>query len=535
MIPVARTLYDITQGFDSPIDAPLRLRRALRLLRGIMPADRCALLEARAGAAARFVVEPDVPEEREPLRRVLTRCLAAVTDGPPPAADWLPPDVAHLVPCGSTWRCLSSRWTGCRACSSSATRDRRLHGRPSATPVDRRQPDRRVSHRVPASRAGSADRERARGGPGGGRVGELRQGRVPGDAGPRTAESPRADRDRDQTIRGVAELDPDVQEAREVVERQVKHLVRLVDDLLDVSRITRGKIQLARRRSRSRRSSPRRSRPRERHRRPAPMSSSVSLPTTRSALDADPARITQVVANLLENAAKYTDREAGRSGTGYREGDEVVLRVRDNGIGIAPRCSAESSTCSSRPSAAGPRAGRARHRAHAGPPADRAAWWQVSARAGAGPRQRVRRSRARRRAGWARGARRWLIGRGTGSPHPHRRGRRQRPEGATQDPAARRPPCGGGWRWPSGRGARARDRAGRRFHRHRAAPSRRLRGRPPHPGRAREAQDASVALTGYGQEQDHRRSSEAGFDAHLVKPVSYDDLTRILRPPGPSA
>ena len=42
-----------------------------------------------------------------------------------------------------------------------------------------------------------------------------------------------------------------------------------------------------------------------------------------------------------------------------------------------------------------------------------------------------------------------------------------------------------------------------------------------------------VALTGYGQEQDHRRSREAGFDAHLVKPVSYDDLTRLLRPSAP--
>ena len=43
-----------------------------------------------------------------------------------------------------------------------------------------------------------------------------------------------------------------------------------------------------------------------------------------------------------------------------------------------------------------------------------------------------------------------------------------------------------------------------------------------------------VALTGYGQERDHRRSSEAGFDAHLVKPVTYEDLTRLLGPVGPT-
>jgi two-component system, chemotaxis family, CheB/CheR fusion protein len=43
-----------------------------------------------------------------------------------------------------------------------------------------------------------------------------------------------------------------------------------------------------------------------------------------------------------------------------------------------------------------------------------------------------------------------------------------------------------------------------------------------------------VAVTAYGQEQDRRRTSEAGFDAHLVKPISYQDLTRLLGHVGPS-
>src|SRR5947208_3531534 len=51
--------------------------------------------------AARLVVEPDAPENREGLGRVLTRFLTALTDEPPRAARWLPPDVAHLVPCAS--------------------------------------------------------------------------------------------------------------------------------------------------------------------------------------------------------------------------------------------------------------------------------------------------------------------------------------------------------------------------------------------------------------------------------------------------
>ena len=98
---VARTLYDIAQGFDSPLDAEPRLRRTLGLLRRIVIYDRCALLEAPAAGAARLVVEPDAPENREGLGRVLTRFLTVLTDEPPRAAHWLPPDVAHLVPCAS--------------------------------------------------------------------------------------------------------------------------------------------------------------------------------------------------------------------------------------------------------------------------------------------------------------------------------------------------------------------------------------------------------------------------------------------------
>jgi DNA-binding CsgD family transcriptional regulator len=98
---VARTLYDIAQGFDSPLDAEPRLRRTLGLLRRIVPYDRCALLEVPAAGAARLVIEPDAPENRKGLARVLTRFLTALTNEPPRAARWLPPDVAHLVPCAS--------------------------------------------------------------------------------------------------------------------------------------------------------------------------------------------------------------------------------------------------------------------------------------------------------------------------------------------------------------------------------------------------------------------------------------------------
>jgi signal transduction histidine kinase/ActR/RegA family two-component response regulator len=123
---------------------------------------------------------------------------------------------------------------------------------------------------------------------------------------------------------------------RTIIGRQVEHLVRLVDDLLDVSRITRGKVQLKRGRidltavlaKAVEMASPLLEQ-RSHH---------LSLPQVSESLfvDGDPARLAQVMANLLNNAAKYTD-PGGRIVVTLRgEGERAVLRVRDNGAGIAP-------------------------------------------------------------------------------------------------------------------------------------------------------------------------------------------------------
>lgn len=123
---------------------------------------------------------------------------------------------------------------------------------------------------------------------------------------------------------------------RAIIERQVKHLTRLVDDLLDVSRITRGKVELKRR--------------------AIELSEAVAraievanplveqrghyleldLPQRGLLVHADPVRLAQVIANLLTNAAKYTDAKGTIAVTGAREGEHVVLKVRDTGIGITP-------------------------------------------------------------------------------------------------------------------------------------------------------------------------------------------------------
>jgi signal transduction histidine kinase/DNA-binding response OmpR family regulator len=123
---------------------------------------------------------------------------------------------------------------------------------------------------------------------------------------------------------------------RTIIERQVRHLVGLVDDLLDISRITRGKVRLKR----------------------VPMQLSdavakgielasplleqhqhtleVSVPARGLPVLADPDRLAQVISNLLTNSAKYTTAGGQIRVSAAIEGAEVVLRVADSGIGIDP-------------------------------------------------------------------------------------------------------------------------------------------------------------------------------------------------------
>jgi signal transduction histidine kinase len=124
--------------------------------------------------------------------------------------------------------------------------------------------------------------------------------------------------------------------AGEIVDRQVTQLARLVDDLLDVSRITQGKVQLKRRHLGLQ----------------ALMAQAIEtampmieakhqelaihLPRAPIHLDADPARLAQVIGNLLNNAAKYTSDGGRICVSARRFRDRAVVRVRDNGVGIAP-------------------------------------------------------------------------------------------------------------------------------------------------------------------------------------------------------
>lgn len=139
-----------------------------------------------------------------------------------------------------------------------------------------------------------------------------------------------------QILRSPRATDADRAAATESIERQVALLVRLVDDLLDVSRISRGKVELRRERvdlgdvvGQALEMS-----------RPFVLASGhslfVQIPPDGLVLDADPARLAQILSNLLNNAAKYTER-GGRIWLACTSTDhEVVISVRDDGIGIQP-------------------------------------------------------------------------------------------------------------------------------------------------------------------------------------------------------
>jgi PAS domain S-box-containing protein len=125
-------------------------------------------------------------------------------------------------------------------------------------------------------------------------------------------------------------------EAHAIIERQVGQLARLVDDLLEVSRISTGRIHLQEERIDLRGIVDRAIETTQPQTGQKGQSVAKSLPAEPIWVYGDPVRLEQVVVNLLNNSCKYTDR-GGHIWIGLKQGgDEAVLRVRDNGIGIAP-------------------------------------------------------------------------------------------------------------------------------------------------------------------------------------------------------
>jgi signal transduction histidine kinase/ActR/RegA family two-component response regulator len=129
-------------------------------------------------------------------------------------------------------------------------------------------------------------------------------------------------------------VDPELQWTRDLIDRQVEQMTRMVDDLLDISRITLGKINL--------------------QKEPVDVATlvaraveevrplidkrkhqlTVQLPPESLWLTGDPTRLTQILANLLQNAAKYTEAGGEIWISAERAAEEALIRVRDNGMGI---------------------------------------------------------------------------------------------------------------------------------------------------------------------------------------------------------
>ena len=137
-----------------------------------------------------------------------------------------------------------------------------------------------------------------------------------------------------QVLRITGGRGPSAERAQEMMERQVEHLVRLVDDLLEVSRVSHGKIELRK----------------ERLDLAVVVNRAVDLnrelidaagvllrvvpPDAPALIDADPVRLAQIFGNLLNNAVNYTDRGGHIEVAVRRVGDEAIVSVADTGVGI---------------------------------------------------------------------------------------------------------------------------------------------------------------------------------------------------------
>jgi signal transduction histidine kinase/ActR/RegA family two-component response regulator len=330
--------------------------------------------------------------------------------------------------------------------------------------------------------------------------------------------------------------DPDLQQAQQVIERQVQQMTRMVDDLLDVARITQAKINLAPEAVELGAVVARAvegCRPLLDDRR---HQLNVTLPTEPCWLQADPSRLTQVLTNLLVNAAKYTDEGGRIELSAQREGDEVAIRVSDNGIGV--------------PAELLPRLFL--------------------------PFIQEERLADRAQGGLGLGLAlvRYLVDLHQGRVHAHSEGRGKGSEFTVHLPLLKGTPPStsptssrGGVKAPtrrilvvddnrdsaqtlalllqfSGHEVRTAHDGLSALELAQAEPPEVVLldiGLPKMNGlevARRMRQDLGlkdtllVALTGYGQDEDRRRSQEAGFDAHMVKPVDLDELHSLLaRPP----
>ncbi len=344
-----------------------------------------------------------------------------------------------------------------------------------------------------------------------------------------------------EILKRIGTAVPGVARARDVIDRQVRHMARLLDDLLDISRITRDKVPL-------------RNEPLDLSRvvrdtaedlrgilEAAGLNLTLDLPGAPLPVSGDPTRLAQVVGNLLQNSAKFTDRGGRVSIALGQDDDGAILSVQDSGIGIGPELmpqlfqpfiQADGSLERARGGLGlGLALARALVELHGG---------SIQARSGGpglGTEFVVRLPLAHSSRPGIEAARRYPAGSGAGD---QRLARDSKPRvllvednpdaaeslrdllegsGCAVEVAATGPEavaraasfspdvvlCDLGLPGMDGYGV-----------------AEALRGIPA------TASARLIALSGYGQEADQRRSRAAGFDLHLTKPVEFNELRRLL-------
>jgi signal transduction histidine kinase len=336
-----------------------------------------------------------------------------------------------------------------------------------------------------------------------------------------------------QLMRMKPMADPQLSWSRDVIERQLSHLTRLVDDLLDVARITRGRINLSRE-------------PTElavliaravetvqplMQARGHEFTSEIPAGTLR--INADALRLTQAFGNVLGNAAKYTERGGRISLTVCRQGTDVEVRVRDTGIGISaealPRIFDLFTQVRSDHSQSGLGIGLALVRRllqmHGG---------TITAQSegpGQGTEFLIRLPLLLETTHAANGEKSTTA---TGDAPPVRRRILVADDNADAlETLATVLELGGHEVFSAANGSLALESAERHLPEVALLDigmplldgyevARRIRAQ------AWGKRITLVALTGWGQDSDRRRSQEAGFDSHLVKPLDLDKLTQLL-------
>ncbi|HYD57115.1 MAG TPA: PAS domain-containing protein, partial [Burkholderiales bacterium] len=326
--------------------------------------------------------------------------------------------------------------------------------------------------------------------------------------------------------------DPEVAWSREVISRQTDQMSRLIDDLLDIERISRGKFLVRKERV-----------PLERcidmaleMSRPAITAAghrlSVLLPSEPLWVEADAARLAQVFSNLLNNAAKFTGPEGEIQLHAELEGGEAVVTVEDNGIGfspeVAPRLFRPYSQLTAGRERAGGGLGIGLSLVHGIVELHGGRVEAQSAGAGKGAMFTVRlpvaRGVAEAEAGYGE--------RPSAVPAP---GLRVLVADDNRDAAdsLERILTLYGYEVTVAYDGIAALRAGREFEPHFAILDIGMPGANGYEV-AREMRERRghavtlVALTGWGQEADRRRSAEAGFDYHLTKPVDPQQINDLL-------